>query len=367
MEAVASVQESLVCNVVDLDFCRLLFQDLTLCGQIWDSMANDLRERDMEGAATLEMCLIPIICMMEEEGVGFSPTQLIKERRAMERKLIELEEEATKVVGHPVLLTSPQQLCSVLFEELQLPPPKNGLSASTAGNSTSKFKGSNQQYSTNEEVLSALVDLHPLPAIVLEHRHISKMLGGFVVPLCERAIRAAERDGISSIHTRWSQVGCLIQLNGTRGSFLWGVVTCGNWRGSLTYFDGIFLIVSMCAYVDRSNCAVCAHVSTGQTSTATGRLSSSEPNLQNVPKQESVRFGNRNDMTKEINVRNAFVPRQDKLLLSIDYVQCGTNCSPTARAREGFGGGEQGVRAFGEVQSFEVPKPHAASLWWLKK
>ena len=90
VEAVALVQESLVCNIVDLDFCRLLFQDLTLCGQIWDSMANDLRERDMEGAATLEMCLIPIICMMEEEGVGFSPTQLIKERRAMERKLIEL-------------------------------------------------------------------------------------------------------------------------------------------------------------------------------------------------------------------------------------------------------------------------------------
>jgi len=75
-------------------------------------------------------------------------------------------------------------------------------------------------------VLAALVDYHALPAIVLEHRHITKMLSGFVVPLCERAVRAAERDGLSSIHTRWSQ-----------------------------------------------------------TSTATGRLSSSEPNLQNVPKQ----------------------------------------------------------------------------------
>lgn len=56
-------------------------------------------------------------------------------------------------------------------------------------------------------------------------------------------------------------------------------------------------------------------------SACAGRLSSSEPNLQNVPKQESVRFGNRTDMTKEINVRNAFLPRQQKLLLSIDYVQ----------------------------------------------
>ena len=222
--------------------CRVLFQDLAVCAQMWDLMADELRSRDMEGAASLEMSLVPVISLMEQAGIGFSPTQLIRQRRAMERKLLELEEEATKVVGHAVLLTSPQQLCSVLFEELQLPPPKNGLSASTAANSVSKFKGAHQQYSTNEEVLIELIDLHPLPSIVLEHRHVSKMLSGFVVPLCESAVRAAQRDGLSSIFTRWSQ-----------------------------------------------------------TSTATGRLSSSEPNLQNVPKQESVRFGNRTDMTKEIN------------------------------------------------------------------
>ena len=31
--------------------------------------------------------------------------------------------QVEKLLGHPVLLTSPQQLCSVLFEELGLPPP----------------------------------------------------------------------------------------------------------------------------------------------------------------------------------------------------------------------------------------------------
>jgi hypothetical protein len=29
------------------------------------------------------------------------------------------------------------------------------------------------------QVLTGLVDMHPLPAIVLEHRHIAKMLGEF--------------------------------------------------------------------------------------------------------------------------------------------------------------------------------------------
>jgi hypothetical protein len=157
-------------NLLDVTFARVLFQDMGLCAQMWDLFSQQLQELGMEGAASLEMSVIPILCLMEEEGIGFSTTRLMKERRAMERKLIQLEEEATKLLGHPVMLTSPQQLCSVLFEELKLPPPANGLSSSTAAASTSKFKGANQQYSTNEEVLTALTDHHPLPAIVLEHR-----------------------------------------------------------------------------------------------------------------------------------------------------------------------------------------------------
>ena len=112
-------------STVDANFWSVLFQDLALCAQMWELMAEQLRERSMEGATALEMALIPVIVMMEHAGIGFSPSRLIKERRAMERKLIQLEEEATRIMGHPVLLTSPQQLCSVLFEELRLPPPKN--------------------------------------------------------------------------------------------------------------------------------------------------------------------------------------------------------------------------------------------------
>lgn len=149
-----STESGLVRNHVDASFCRVLFQDMSLCAQMWELLAQRLQHSSMEGAASLEMSCIPVLCMMEEVGIGFSPTRLIKERKAMESKLIQLEEEATKLLGHPVLLTSPQQLCSVLFEELRLPPPTNsGLRASTASASTSKFQGAHQQYSTNEEVL----------------------------------------------------------------------------------------------------------------------------------------------------------------------------------------------------------------------
>ena len=89
------------------------------------------------------------------------------------------------------------------------------------------------------------------------------MLQGFVVPLCDRAVKCPQGNTVSSIFSSWSQI-----------------------------------------------------------STCTGRLSSSDPNLQNVPKADSIRFGNRQDMTKELNIRNAFVARNENVLLAADYVQC---------------------------------------------
>lgn len=53
------------------------------------------------------------------------------------------------------------------------------------------------------------------------------------------------------------------------------------------------------------------HTSYNQTVTATGRLSSSDPNLQNIPVGE----------TGGINVRDAFVAEEGKLLMAADYSQ----------------------------------------------
>lgn len=53
------------------------------------------------------------------------------------------------------------------------------------------------------------------------------------------------------------------------------------------------------------------HTSYNQTVTATGRLSSSDPNLQNIPVGE----------TGGVNVRDAFISEEDKLLMAADYSQ----------------------------------------------
>ncbi|HVY46809.1 MAG TPA: DNA polymerase I [Minicystis sp.] len=101
--------------------------------------------------------------------------------------------------------------------------------------------------STDAEVLEALSEEHPLPGIVLEHRAIAKLKGTYVDALPKLVHPETGR-----IHTRWSQAVA-----------------------------------------------------------ATGRLSSNDPNLQNIPI--------RSDLGKLI--RRAFVAPKGSVVLSADYSQ----------------------------------------------
>ena len=104
------------------------------------------------------------------------------------------------------------------------------------------------QYATGEDVLQKLVDKHPIVAEVLEYRQLNKLLSTYVRPLPELVDPETGR-----IHTQYMQAVA-----------------------------------------------------------ATGRLSSTQPNLQNIPI--------RTQRGREI--RKAFVPRdQDHVLLAADYSQ----------------------------------------------
>ncbi len=179
----------------------------------------------------IDMPLVPVLADMEWEGVSIDSEHLNKVSQEFSKELGSLEKRAHELAGGEFNLSSPKQLQKILFEDLKLPT----------------YKKTKTGFSTDVEVLEKLSHLHELPALILEHRELSKLKS--------------------------------------------------------TYVDVLPALVD--PHTQR------VHASFNQTVAATGRLSSSDPNLQNIPiRTPSGKL-----------VRQAFVARPGRVLLGADYSQ----------------------------------------------
>lgn len=185
--------------------------------------------------ADLEMPLIPILADMEMAGITLDTDYLHTMSAQLADRLATLESEIHSQSGGygPFNINSPKQLNDVLFGKLQL--PTEGIRKTTHG------------FSTSADVLEGLKDKHPIIALILEHRELTKLKG--------------------------------------------------------TYVD------SLPALVNPETGRV--HTSFNQTGTVTGRISSDNPNLQNIPV--------RTEQGRQI--RKAFVAPEGHALLAVDYSQ----------------------------------------------
>ena len=96
---------------------------------------------------------------MEATGLAISSPLLAQNKPALEAQMREIEAQAVQMAGHAFLLTSPKQVCEVLFDELKLALPPELPKRSSA-----------------EPVLQALRAQHPLPGLLIEHRRLAKLL-----------------------------------------------------------------------------------------------------------------------------------------------------------------------------------------------
>jgi DNA polymerase-1 len=209
-------------------------EDADVAWQAARELAPRLEEAGLEPLFTdLEMPLVPLLARLEMNGVKLDVPALNELSKELEGRLAQIEDTCYKLAGHEFNLNSPQQLATVLFDELGLKQVKK----------TKKKTG----YSTDVTVLTILAADHPLPAEVLNYRTLAKIKG--------------------------------------------------------TYVD------TLPALVNPSTGRV--HTSFNQTVTATGRLSSSDPNLQNIPVRSEL----------GLRIRECFVPEEGRVMLSADYSQ----------------------------------------------
>lgn len=181
----------------------------------------------------VEIPLVPVLSTMERNGVKVDALMLTKQSRELELRMNQLVEQAYQAAGQEFNLASPKQIQEIFFDKLALPVIR---------------KTPKGQPSTAEDVLEELAELgHQLPALILEHRGLSKLKSTYTDRLPE-------------------------QINARTGR---------------------------------------VHTSYHQAVAATGRLSSTEPNLQNIPIRTAE--GRR--------IRQAFIAEQGCKLLAADYSQ----------------------------------------------
>jgi DNA polymerase I len=180
----------------------------------------------------IDLPLAPVLARMEAAGVRVDRKELDIISTKAKDEIARLEKSIYDLAGFEFTINSPQQLAEVLFDKLNLQPPR---------------KSRVKTRSTAAEVLNELALVHELPKKILEYRELAKLKSTYSDSL-PRLIHPVS----GRLHTRFSQTG-----------------------------------------------------------TATGRLSSSNPNLQNIPI--------RTELGREI--RAAFVAAPGCRLLSADYSQ----------------------------------------------
>lgn len=179
----------------------------------------------------IEFPLIKVLADMQITGVYVDKQALSDFGVNLKQRIAELEKSIYAISGREFNINSPKQLGEILFEELKLP---HGKKTKTG-------------YSTGVEVLKKLEGEHEIIGLIMEYRHLAKLMS--------------------------------------------------------TYVDGLAPVIS-----EKTGRI---HSSFNQTVTATGRISSTEPNLQNIPVRTEIGR----------NLRKMFIAPEGKVLIDADYSQ----------------------------------------------
>jgi len=205
---------------------------VALLKRLYEILEKKIMQYEMEELLyKVEQPLTEAISYMEAEGFTIDKDKLAELGIKFAADIKEMESTIFDLAGEEFNIKSPKQLGKILFEKLDLPV----------------IKKTKTGYSTNAEVLEALVDKHPIITEITRYRGLTKIFS--------------------------------------------------------TYIEGLQAVID-------TDCRI--HSNFTQTVTTTGRLSSTEPNLQNIPI--------RNEMGRAI--RRVFIPHNDQcVILSADYSQ----------------------------------------------
>ncbi len=241
---------------------------VALLPALYEILPPQLAESGLERIyRDIELPLCPVLAEMEQAGVLVDQGALERFGETLQQRITALQAEIFALCGEEFNLNSTQQLGTVLFEHMGLPPVKKTKTG----------------YSTNAEVLEKLRPVHSVIDKILDYRQLTKL--------------------------------------------------------NSTYVEGLSKVIAEDGRI---------HTSFQNTVTATGRLSSTEPNLQNIPVRTEL----------GAQIRTMFIARPGWVLVDADYSQIELRLlaaiAEDERMIESFHAGED-IHTLTASQVFGVP------------
>ena len=162
--------------------------EVLLASLLISKMRALLEEEDLwKSFLEVEMPSLIVLTKIELNGIGFSKEECDALKHMLQLRLIQIETEAYTHAQRSFSLTSPEDVARVLFLELQLPAHSDTKQQKTLGPNRRGNKRI-QHLSTAKDVLEKLQSIHPLPGLILEWRRISSTVTKTVFPLFKEAV-----------------------------------------------------------------------------------------------------------------------------------------------------------------------------------
>ena len=333
-----------------LDYLLSIYGCKGVC-ELKQSLEEELQKEGLWSLfADIEMPLMPVLAEMEEAGVMIDTEGLKETSRLFTEQMLALEQEIHSLAGLNFNISSPKQVGEVLFDVLKL-------------DSKAKKKMS-WQYVTNEKELLEIKESHTIVGKILEYRKLnnilrktkknkeaidetpdlfgnttnSEQIDNSLSKLSHHEVSSKMKELEKEIYTLAGEKFSIMSpkkvgeilfdkmkiVDNPKKTETWQYITNEE---ILQQLKGKHIIVGKIlkyreidklkgTYLDALPGLINPqtghiHTSFNQTVTATGRLSSSNPNLQNIPVRDA--------QGKE--VRKAFIPYPGQLFFSADYSQ----------------------------------------------
>lgn len=333
-------------------------EDAEVTFRLWPLLAEELKRHEVISLfEKVEMPLIQVLAQMEYTGIRLDTAELEAQEKELNTKLEEIKHNVLQITGEDFNLSSPKQLGDMLFDKLKI--HENLQKAKGFKPKVNKTR----RYSTGLEVLKTFAATHPAVEKIIEYKQIEKdesrldralELRNEIYMLCGQSFNLNSTKELGEILYEKLKITPnppfteTLQYSTSEDDLLklqheHPIVPLILQNRTIEKLTGTY-IRTLPGLVRTSSGRL--HTSFNQAVTATGRLSSDNPNLQNIPIRTPE--GRR--------IRKAFVPtNSDYIIASADYSQI------ELRLMAAFSQDPQLIEAF--VQGQDIHTATAAKIF----